>query len=80
MRVTVRLLGGIRSPLGEAGPGPVVASLTLPDGAAVTDLLRRLPIPAGDEYTTLLNGRHAERCQVLRDGDEVSVFPAAGGG
>ncbi|NLF15434.1 MAG: MoaD/ThiS family protein, partial [Anaerolineaceae bacterium] len=43
-------------------------------------LLHELPIPAGDHYTFFVNGRHADRDQVLREGDVLSVFPAVGGG
>jgi hypothetical protein len=43
-------------------------------------VLQELPIPAGERYTFLINGRHAERDQVLREGDVLSVFLAAGGG
>ena len=43
-------------------------------------MLAGLPIPEGDVYTFFVNGRHAERDQILEEGDVVSIFPAVGGG
>jgi molybdopterin converting factor small subunit len=80
VRITVRLLASYRQYLPpehdeEAGYPHEVA-----DGARVGNVLAALPIPPGDFYTFLVNGRHAARDQVLHQGDLLSVFPAAGGG
>ena len=80
MRITVRLLASYRRYLppdhdDSAGYGREVAG-----GARVGHVLEELPIPSGDPYTFFVNGRHAEREQVLREGDVLSVFPAVGGG
>ena len=80
MQITVRLLASYRqySPVGrhpQAG-----YPLQVGDGALVSEVLVALPIPQDDSYTVLVNGRHAERDQVLQEGDLLSVFPAAGGG
>ena len=80
MQITVRLLGGYRCRLPERDAGTAGAPWVVPDGARVNDLLADLPIPPGSIYTFFVNGRHAERDQVLQDGDELSVFPAVGGG
>ena len=42
--------------------------------------IRAGAIRAGAGYTFFVNGRHADRDQVLREGDVLSVFPAVGGG
>jgi len=80
MQVTVRLLAIHRRHL----PGGQVAGEGFPvevePGARVADLLPTLPLPQTDVYTVLVNGRHAERDQILQVGDVLSVFPAAGGG
>ncbi len=78
--ITVRLLANYRQYLprdhdSRAGYGVHVAP-----GTAAGQLLDRLPIPAGDRYTFFINGRHAERTQMLHEGDVLSVFPAVGGG
>ena len=60
--------------------GPAGASVTIPEGARVADLLAELPLPAGAVYTFFVNGRHAEPHQLLQEGDELVLFPAVGGG
>jgi len=80
VRVTVRLLGSYRTLLADPDAGPDGISLAVPEGATVAELLAGLPVPAGGAHTAFVNGRHAERDQRLRDGDEMSVFPAVGGG
>ena len=58
----------------------------LPEGATVEDLLRvlsqRYPKLRGAERSTLVavGVDYAPREQVLREGDEVSVFPPVQGG
>ncbi len=80
MQVWIRLLATYRryAPAGYEAEGiyPVQAA----PGARVADLLAALPIPPTDSFTFFVNGRHAERDQVLHEGDVVSIFPAAGGG
>lgn len=80
MQVWIRLLATYRryAPAGYEAEGlyPVEAV----PGARVADLLGALPIPPTEPFTFFVNGRHAERDQVLHEGDVVSIFPAAGGG
>ncbi len=80
MHINLRLLGSYRSLLGDSNAAPAAVSLPLSEGATVADLLAQLPIPGGTAPTALVNGRHAELDHRLKDGDEVSVFQAAGGG
>jgi sulfur carrier protein ThiS len=80
MRITVRLLASYRRFLPDdhddrAGFGREVAP-----GSRVSDVLAGLTIPAGDAFTCLVNGRHADRTQVLQPAQQLSVFPAVGGG
>ena len=80
MQITIRLLAGFRqyAPPGHDPHGEYPCQVQ--DNALVSDTLAGLPIPPGEAFTFLVNGRHAERDQVLREGDLLSVFPAAGGG
>jgi sulfur carrier protein ThiS len=80
MRITVKLVGGARGALSEQHLGPAGASYLAPDGTRVTDLLADLPIPETSVWSFFVNGRHAERDQVLQEGDELILFPAVGGG
>jgi sulfur-carrier protein len=78
--VTVRLLASYRQYLPPDHDDRAGYGLQVRRGTVAGQLLQELPIPAGERYTFLINGRHAERDQVLREGDVLSVFPAAGGG
>ena len=80
MQITVRLLASYRQYLPDHHDPRAGYPYQIEDGALVGDLLAALPIPPNDFSTFLVNGRHAERDQVLQEGDVLSVFPAAGGG
>lgn len=78
--ITVRLLASYRQYLPADHDEEAGYRYQVADRAQVGDVLAALPIPSGDFYTFLVNGRHADRDQVLQEGDLLSVFPAAGGG
>jgi hypothetical protein len=80
VEITVRLLASFRQ-YTPAGHHPHAEyPCKVKDNARVSAALAELPIPPGESYTFLVNGRHAECDQVLQEGDLLSVFPAAGGG
>ena len=80
MKITVRLLASYRRYLPEGHDEQAGYPLDVPSGTRVSDVLAGLPVPQDDPFTTLVNGRHAQREQVLRAGDVMAVFPAVGGG
>jgi molybdopterin synthase sulfur carrier subunit len=80
MEITVRLLASYRRYQPEGHDEQAGYGQELPRGSTVADMLESLAIPPGEVYTFFVNGRHAEREQVLAEGDVVSIFPAAGGG
>ena len=80
MLITVRLLASYRQYLPQDHDAQAGYRLQVPPGAQVSDVLAELPIPPGDVFTFFVNGRHAQRDQVLQAGDILSVFPAVGGG
>jgi len=80
MEITIRLLGSYHQHLPAGHDAQGGFSRHVPSGTTAGELLLALPIPASDVYTVLLNGRHAERDQLLQAGDILAVFPAAGGG
>lgn len=49
-------------------------------GATVKFVLEELNIPLDEIGATLINHRHVEEDQALRDGDNLSIFPLVGGG
>lgn len=85
MKVVIKLISmEPYSPAGFDANG--VGALTLPDGANLEDAVVALKLPdgVGESYMTMLNeGAVAisERPAIaLKDGDEITVFPAIKGG
>jgi molybdopterin converting factor small subunit len=79
MRVRVRLFSVLREhmpPGGEAGR----ATVALPDGASVTDLIAHLKIDRRVRMV-VVNGKIEEnRARPLQDGDQIKLFPTMVGG
>jgi molybdopterin converting factor small subunit len=80
MQITVRLLASYRKFLPEDHDAQAGYVRQVAPGSSVGDVLEELPIPPEEVVTFLLNGRHAERGQVLKAGDVLALFPAMGGG
>jgi len=79
MRITAKLHGTLRKYL-PPGSGVNATVVDLPDGATVTDLVSRLGIPADHAKMFVSNDEQLETTAVLRDGQEVNVFPPLAGG
>ena len=79
MKVEVRLLALLERylPPGSSGDG---ASLDVPAGTTVRDVVESLRIPSALSCLTLINGRDAPPDQVLAPGDVLSMFPPLAGG
>lgn len=78
MRVEVNLFATLAIYLPrEAGSS---ATLQVPDGFTVGQLIRRLGVPDGMPRIVLINGLDADPEQPLHDGDALSVFPPLAGG
>lgn len=54
--------------------------VSLPEGATVEQLIAKLGIPADTVKTVFVGGKIVESGYVLRDGDEVGIFPPIAGG
>jgi len=55
--------------------------LTLPAGSKLSDLLDRIALSSLDDSILLVvNGRQADRQDLLRQGDEVHLIPPLSGG
>ena len=79
MKVEVRLFATLQ-PYLPAGARGDSASLDLPPGASVRDVMESLKIPTGLDCLTVVNGRDAAPEQVLVPGDELAMFPPLAGG
>jgi molybdopterin converting factor small subunit len=78
IKVEVRLFATLSAyiPGGEGN----TATIELPDGATVGDLVQTLAIPDDLSRITLVNGRDAGSSDRLNAGDIVSLFPPLAGG
>jgi len=83
MKIKVRLVAYV----GEPVPGiddRGLGEIELPDGASVTDALDVLDIAAAEMYLTLVNDSAVRPVDqddtILKDGDELAVFPPIKGG
>lgn len=56
------------------------ATLELPDGSTVRDVLDRLRIPKEIPVIALVNGRDVASEQTIHDGDTLTMFPPLAGG
>ncbi|WP_299392123.1 MoaD/ThiS family protein [uncultured Desulfovibrio sp.] len=54
--------------------------LEVPDGMTVGELARHIGLPPEEIKIVMVNGRHSEADDAMRDGDRVAFFPAVGGG
>ena len=54
--------------------------LDVAPGATVGEVLATLPLAPNELVTFLVNGRHAQRQDLLQPGDLLTIFPPAGGG
>lgn len=78
IRVTVSLYAHLLKYAPRRGEKRFVVHL--PEGSTVADLLERLAIPSKEAKLLVLNARQVEPATVIRDGDELSLFPPIAGG
>lgn len=79
MIVHVRLYATLRKHLPDVPHGKSVP-ITLGEGATIADLFVRLNIPREQIKTAFVRGVVRDDGFVLRDGDEVGIFPPIAGG
>jgi molybdopterin converting factor small subunit len=79
MRVTVKLFATLArfSPDGLSG---TPFELNLPESATVQTLVEQLGIPSEEIKISFVNGLIRDPDWVLKQGDEVGIFPPIGGG
>ena len=56
------------------------ATVDVPDGSTIRDVLARLGIPHEVPVITLLNGRDAGHEETLKESDTLTMFPPLAGG
>ncbi len=51
-----------------------------PPSTQIGEVITELQIPASEISMIMLNGRHADPDQLLREGDSLALFPLVAGG
>jgi molybdopterin converting factor small subunit len=74
MKVKVKLFASLRS------LGPDEQVLDLPDQTTIEVVIQILKIPNTIKLLRIVNGEHRPQAYVLRDRDELALFPPIAGG
>jgi sulfur carrier protein ThiS len=76
MQINVTLVGSLRDKLPKAAKGKT--TLTLPDGATVTDVIAQLGLSS--TVSAGIGGIAVDHSHQLQPGDELQLFRQLGGG
>ncbi len=79
MKVELKLFATLARHLPEASDDGS-ATVDVPEGSTIRQLLNALGIPDQMPLMILVNGRDAAPAQTLEDGDVITVFPPLVGG
>ncbi|MEK6742980.1 MAG: MoaD/ThiS family protein [Nitrospirota bacterium] len=74
MKVKVKLFALLRQ------FGPDEQTVELPEGTTIDDVVRSLKLPGTIRLLRIVNGEHRPEDHVLKDGDELALFPPIAGG
>lgn len=77
--VSVKLFATLRRHYPEVGIGEAIP-INMPEGTTVGQLMERLSLPSEEVKLIFVNGRRETEDYVLRDRDEIGMFPPVGGG
>jgi molybdopterin converting factor small subunit len=79
MKVEVQLFASLRCYMPEKSGGNP-CTMEIDEGTAIGDLLDQMKVPPDAPKAIFLNGIHAKRETVLKEGDRLGVFPPVAGG
>jgi sulfur-carrier protein len=74
MKVKVKLFASLRT------FGPDEQVLELPAQTTIDDVIQQLKIPGTIRLLRIVNGEHRPEDHVLKDGDDLALFPPIAGG
>lgn len=74
MNITIKLFATFRFGRFAA------ATRYYPPQTQISEIIDELQIPDSEISMIMLNGRHADPDQLLRDGDSLALFPLVAGG
>lgn len=80
MQVRIKLMAVLRSKLPPGSQGGA-ALLEIEPGTSISAALDKLGITGGQVHLVLVNGAmEPDRSRLLKEGDELTVFPPVAGG
>jgi molybdopterin converting factor small subunit len=79
MEIEVKLFATLRDYLPK-GSGRFSCRMEIDGQTRVEEILKRLNIPEEIPKIILINGIHAKKEQILKEGDVLSIFPPVAGG
>jgi molybdopterin converting factor small subunit len=79
MEIEVKLFATLRDYL-PPGSSRFSCHLEIAEVTSIEEVLKRLSIPEDTPKIILLNGIHAGKGDILKEGDVLSVFPPVAGG
>ena len=79
MRIEVNLYATLKRYM-ENVTGAKLSVIDFEDGTCVKDVIQKLKVPADSVKLIFINGVHAKRDTILKDGDRLGLFPPVGGG
>lgn len=74
MRIEIKCFASL------AAHTPQGREMTVPDGAAVRDVMHTLGVAPEEVKIIFINGVHATPDSLLKDNDRLGLIPAVGGG
>jgi molybdopterin converting factor small subunit len=78
MKITLKLFATLREHIKNHGNG--ACEVALRETATVQDVLTLFQIPEDIPKIILVNGVQKSACDMLHDGDTLSIFPPIAGG
>ncbi len=79
MRIEVNLYATLKKYMKNETEGKS-SVIDVENGVCVKDVIQKLKIPADSVKLIFINGVHAKRDTILKDGDRLGLFPPVGGG
>ena len=80
MKIELKLYASLARFMPDQKGGSASSVIDVGEGTTISELLEALRVPANAVKLIFLNGVHAKRDQVLKEGDRVGIFPPVAGG
>ena len=76
----IKIAVSLRGPLNRYFQGKMSGEMLLPEGAAVADVLQQLSLSREKTSLIVVNGEKALMATLLKEGDQITLFPPVSGG